>query len=52
MNFFNVLTLLFCAGAMVYILGTACEEPEDIQRGDVLMFLWCALKMVEIIFKC
>lgn len=52
MSLINLITLLFCAGAMVYIMRTACEAPEDIQRGDVLMFLWCALKMVEIVFKC
>ena len=49
---FNILTLLFCAGAMLYILRSAIEDPEDIKRSDVLMFLWCSIKMLEIVFKC
>lgn len=52
MSLISVITLVFCSAAMLYIMLSVYENQEEITRGDVLMFLWCTLKILEIIFKC
>lgn len=49
MNFISILWVVICAGVILFILCEADEDPEGIDGIDVFVFLWCVMKILEVI---
>ena len=52
MNIVTLLWFVVCAFGLLLFLWVADDDPESIGFSDLMMFLFCVVKILEVLFGC